>query len=346
MTIQRDATEERLAALGMPGAQVGETERISVAPHPAGEGRSMLAVTDPAEAAEAGTFVPVDSPMLESGGVFLAMLDDWPDVLRVMCAQDNVIVDLRGFPWVAFDQDDAGVACCLATAPEPGVVITSRGTYLLDWRDRRIQAVSWPVTTAAVENVTSPVGEWARESIDGWLSEEIRVRLDHGGTWSAVVATGMFARLERLSEGRAREIVTNQLAGALDDRAARPWRWVRSLSLRQLEAIESLTLAETDILHRFMDDALRAVALDDPNWCEDIREICHRRDDVECAWRLLSEVGTGRRIRSLVAQLDATGDAFFAGLRGKLALEDERLKRVAREQPDAWWARVAVGDAP
>jgi hypothetical protein len=345
MTSHPDKSLDRLAALGLPGAVMGELEQIIIASHPAGDGRGVQALTSPPLAAETGTFVPVDSTLLKSGGLFLAMLDDSPDLLRLMCAEDNVIVDIRGFDWVGFDDDDAGVACCLASAPEPGVVMTTRGSYLIDWPARRIRSVTWPLATTVAEKVTSPIREWVSECEDTWLRQQILTRLATGGMWAEIVSTGMFARLEQWSKTRVREIVAKQLSGHADPQVARPWRWVRSLPHDQLDAVEGLALAEIDLLQRTMDESLRMVEPGDSDWLEDLREICHRRDDVECVWRLLSEVKAAHRVKSLLTNVDATGDAFVAGISGLVILDDERLTRVAQGQPSAWWARMAVRPA-
>jgi len=334
---------ERLTELGMPGAALLEpAEPIMVAPHPAGEGRAARAPEDPSSAIARGTFVPVASAALEAGGVLLAMLDEWPEVLRFTCFQGSAIVDLRGFPWVAFDTEDPGIACCLASDPKGSLVITTGEAYFVDWPGRVIERVSWPLVLNAPPDLSVGVAlEWARDSADDWLHDEIHSRLDGGGTWEIAVTAGMFARLQRLTPARAREIASAQLRGEVDEAAARPWRWVRRLSAMELTALEGLSLAEIDILHRSLADLRRTLAAEDPIWRDDVRELCHRRDDVECVWRLLNEAGAGRRVRMLLASLDIAADALVAGLRGECQLDDERLRRVGAEQPDAWWGRMA-----
>lgn len=194
------------------------------------------------------------------------------------------------------------------------------------------------------EPLESPLRAWGHTCHDSWLRGEIDARLRQGDSWSHAVAVGLYARL--LEEPRPRG-EHRSLAELLDDpRIRAPREWGRDLSLGWQAHLEGRGVEEAHALRRRLETLEECPEPEEEAWDRELLDACHVRDDLESVWTLLVQAGSGARLEAALAGIDWQGARLLAAVDPPPVLPDERLRRVGRGLPDAWWARVSTGPHP
>lgn len=173
---------------------------------------------------------------------------------------------------------------------------------------------------------------------DPWLREAMAKRAAES-TWGRVVAAGMFLRFgaDRLSRDEVRQATEAILRGESPSVFQQALAWLESLGTEELDTIEDLASGEVLALHDWVttfDCDFSEQAL------EDLRELCHRRDDVEAVRLMLKRRGRDG-LDHLLADLDRDAFVVTVALPPGL-LRDERLERVAVTDWQAWWVRAVL----
>jgi hypothetical protein len=104
--------------------------------------------------------------------------------------------------------------------------------------------------------------------------------------------------------------------------------------------VEELALAEVDGLHSDVEAFVVAVDSGAEGWEEMWRDLCGRRDDLECVLLLLDESGQSARLRGALASLDRDGDLARLTIPAQTEVADERMWRASRKTPGSWWGAL------
>jgi hypothetical protein len=235
--------------------------------------------------------------------------------------------------------DAESLPSVIVRAGEAGLAIGATGQAL------ELVELLKPIELTSLERLEPAVMEWARELNDPWLVDQVEGRAHAHNSWSRIVAAGMLARLPLpATKGNARAWVENFTAGRLDAVLAEPRRWVRALNEQQTRSIERQSIAEVDALYDAVESVASEVDSNAPHWTVEWRELCHRRDDVECVLVLLDEVGKAVKLRHSLLGLDKEGDLLRLSVPSGSLKGDERARRAALRNPSAWWGElVALG---
>lgn len=172
--------------------------------------------------------------------------------------------------------------------------------------------------------IVSPVAEWLSWSgdMDPWLATAVREWLVGNGPFLHLVATGLYGRLNRVSDPR-------------------PAAWAIGLNEDQWEYAEHL--AHVRVWHLI--DRLKCLEMcytpTESAWLEELLyEVLHGRDDVEGIRWLLRHSRPTPELDELICFLDEAADTFVRSMPLLPQFHgDERLRRVAIGSPWAWWAR-------
>ena len=105
---------------------------------------------------------------------------------------------------------------------------------------------------------------------------------------------------------------------------------------------EAHALAEASALVLDVEDAIADVDARVEGWDDTVRELAHRRDDLEGVLLLLDGAGAGTAIRSSLAAVDHEGQVLRLAIEPDILDNDERLRRAGLKDPDAWWAAHAA----
>jgi hypothetical protein len=233
--------------------------------------------------------------------------------------------------------DTSSVPNIVARAGSTGIVVSATDAGL------NLAPLVKPIEVPALERLDPPVMEWTRHFNDPWLVDLVVARCHAQNSWSRLVAAGMLARLTTPSSGDdARAWVQAFISGKVDEGLAAPRRWIRSLSDRQVRTAEQLSLAEVDALHEAVDAVASDVDQNVAHWADEWRELCHRRDDVECVVVLLDEAGGMTHLREALTSLDREGDLLRLSVPPEIRGGDERMRRVALKNPGCWWGEPST----
>ena len=74
------------------------------------------------------------------------------------------------------------------------------------------------------------------------------------------------------------------------------------------------------------------------------KDLCSRRDDLECVLLLLDESGHSARLRSALMGLDRDGDLVRLSVPLEPQLASERMWRASRKTPGSWWSALPAGN--
>lgn len=332
--------EAQLREWGLDSAQLGPADAVewpsSRAALGLAPGRWPSVVVEPARLTalvdqrfEGARFVPAAVPALDECGACVELLESWPGIAKFMAAAGTGI-EVRGAGLsphgLITDRDDPGTVFMDLAATGPVVVVTG-GAGVACWLDNdRIvfRAVLFPVIVPPMGAVEAPLLRWCDSLSDQWLASEIRARARAGHGWQTVVAVGLLDRL--LPPGM--EVTGQEI-----------YRWVTELDASTREIIEEIAVADAESMAGALLDIELEPAPDDPAWQEQVLAACHRRDDLEGVRRILQEAGAGLGLNAALEEIDEQGLSLRFALPW-FSLDDERLRRVAARDVEAWWAQV------
>jgi hypothetical protein len=332
--------EELLAALGLAGYELGETESVAWPVPAVGEARG-LDVQELRSAVLANLrVVPISAGLLGSVGLFgFASADASGLVKLVAKGPVSVRVEPSGEAWTFQRPEEPNVAWVDASRSGPFLVETGSGRLLCSVERGQLvlQAVTSRTDLAPLADISEPADGWMRASRDGWLAGETARTLRTRGPWSVCVAAGRHARLaDDAAYGEPGALVEAQIRGESVSGFAAPRRWVRSLAAEQVSTMGRLALAEVDRLRGIASELERADPETDA-WAEDWRRLCHSRDDLEGVRVLLAERGASGDLDAQVAALDRAGRSLRMSAPLARLGRDERSRRARLADPDAWW---------
>ncbi len=319
-----------------------------------------LAAQGPAEVAQGLQAAPE-----AVAGVLAAVLDDprpSPHPTQLPRSWLHAFRDARYDAVVALGADD-GLALASTSRALPGI-LERKGTIAVDLRFFQGPAVLRPTGLDAALIVRAAPGTnrllefvlleqpdpdapralpapdvvaWIGD--DAWLTASVAERLRAGTPIEVAQAVGDVWRLRRRSPEATREHLAALLAGRPVAAFDPPRAWAGALPAEDRDRLERRGLAAVDLLETQLDDALDEADVDDPAWQRRLLALCHRRDALEGLLLVLQGAGGGAALATALAALDDRGQAVFGGLRDWPApADDERLRRAAELDPDAWWA--------
>ena len=334
---------ERLAASMGARESIGEASTLPWPVEEVGEGRgARLALTLAVLVANgfAGeTFARVALDVVDRTGGRLEVLPSRPGIVKLVAPGSEAVdiaCDHSATGAFELDPDDAGTAYFDAVALRQ-CIVRQGGMAFLFTADAATFSVA-PIYQSARETEAPPFGTWLAGHSDAWLIREVTMRAASGSIWDVAVAVGIFARLfEPDDAGQCRQLGERLRTGSAADVLTAPRRWARALDDAGCDMLEAQTADEVRALRRGVTDLLERVNPDDRAWVDALVAICHRRDDLEAVRLLLFEARGTDVLRFPLGTVDDDATTLFPAL-PKLALTDERLRRVRSVDPDAWWA--------
>ncbi|HTU99842.1 MAG TPA: hypothetical protein VMF13_04845 [Luteitalea sp.] len=342
---------DTLGSLGIPGLAAAETSRLTWA----ASGESQALGAAPAALAFATlaasgfvdvVFASVAMPVL--GRLDAAVSASTTRVMRVAAPRGHGVhvhlpSDVR-MDDVAYvpDEDPGTVYIDLAAAPT--VLVRAGGDAVVLQADESgvaVTGVAPRLDALASLDVPPPVATWLATSRDSWLVEQVTPLVDAADPWSSVVAAGMLTRLTTPSSAdEARAWLDAARRGTAEATVAGPRQWARGLTAVDVERLQAQVIADAAALCLDVEDATDDVDARADGWDDLVREVAHRRDDLEGVLLLLDAAGADAPVRSALAVVDREGAVLRLAVGGAVPHDDERLRRVWLKDPDAWWAHA------
>jgi hypothetical protein len=351
--VSKSAMRDELDRLGLEGYDLGETVVLSLPSSEASHalGRDDVAILGFATMLATGfvdvPFASVAHPVLR--GVELGITGSPGRVVRVSAPLGKPLEihslkgELQEGKNIYRPSDDSETAY-IDTTETPDLLIRAGSAtiaLIVGSNALEVTSVDKPIQMVAPAHLEPSVMEWITGSNDSWLSKEVAAKVGAHNSWSRVVAAGMVARLaEPSSAEEARAWVHGLVAGTVDERLAAPRRWARHLSPHETRTVEELALAEVEAMHSEVEAFSTAVDNSAGGWKEVWRDLCHRRDDLECVLVLLDEPGQGTRLRRALTDLDREGDLVRLSVPAQAEFADERMWRTSRKTPGSWWGAL------
>ena len=240
--------------------------------------------------------------------------------------------------------------------PEVVDLILSRGPFLIESEllveqvgseGRRVLRVQRLGSRSLTEELVlqPPFQEWLDTCTDAWMRDEVAGRATRPDAWQQVAAVGLLTRLRE----DARAASTEAGPPSMRPEALAVRQWFRALDPELWKDVELLLKAELTLLEADLDDLRSDMEPTDPHWLRHLGRFLAGRDDVEGvrvllldAWRVHSarsfEPTAERPALALVSEFDQAARPFIRMLPRLPPTDDERLRRVRRHDPAAWWA--------
>ncbi len=274
-----------------------------------------------------GRFCETRSELLDQVGLTLGVLDAEPALLKLTSIDGEPleVIATQSAPIAVQDRDDPGTVFVDARGPGCAVLLASRGAGVLvadagaGWTQ-----VFLPIPERPALPIESPVLELCRAQGSAPLEERIASILKRPDPIAHAVAVGAFKRLAALP-AEPIELLQSVLRGETNGPLAMPHRWFRALDPAQRSEIERIACERATTLRAALSE--HAPTHDD----------AIAREDLEGLRALLVESGTGARLCALIAAVDRLG---LPHARSRRTPADDRLRRAAMLDRDAWWLRL------
>ncbi len=183
------------------------------------------------------------------------------------------------------------------------------------------------------------VAHWLSADAPDWLRAVVEARLASGDQYRIATAAGL--ALTHDDHAGSHAWLVQLLSGTpLEVRSVDAWwehvpttaaEWTRALAVAEALALREQVLA------------LRAdLLVDDADWSAGLLSVCHARDALEGARRLLLRRDLAATLEPVVALLDKAGLTLVADVSPSFAIADEWLWSTRTRDPAAWWASCAV----
>jgi hypothetical protein len=337
----------------LPGLVVSETDRLSWAV----SGESHAKGVVPAAALAFSTLAAsgfVDVPFAVVSAQALGRLDaavsaPGTHVMRLSAPRGHAMHVRVPDGWRAEDvsyvpeEDPGTVYVDLAAVP---AVLVRGGTDVVvlhaDQRGVVVTGVARSVESMAPLEQPPALGAWLAACDDAWLVEQVAPLSTAGDPWTAAVAAGMLGRLTTPgSPTQARAWLDAARRGEVSESIRGPRRWAAALSSSDVARLEAQAVADAAALALDVEEAVTDVDARADGWEDTVRELSHRRDDLEGVLLLLDAAGAADATRAALAAVDREGLVLRLAIGNEALEHDERLRRAGLKDPDAWWAAHA-----
>jgi hypothetical protein len=340
-------TPALLDAWGVAPSALGETSPVPGAERDVGTGAKVASlalgvVTSLRAALGDVSFVETAVPAAQSIGALIAM-SEFRDVVKVtLGGGDSVRVlasgDIDERRFFVDDRDPSTV--CVFVKDGPIAVLRSDGSGVIVVATGRepdlTVVVGRPHVIQELAAIVAPLVEWCAACGDPWLVQQVGRRARMSTRWQIAVGAAMIARH---AEPGSIDTIEELLRPATAALVAR--RWFGALSAVELATIQDLGVAEIESLTDLVFDLRQSPTAYSRTWRRSVLRLCHGRDDVQGVRSLLEERGAAVELSSAIDVLDDLGEEWAAMVPAHIAIDDERLRRVASEDPCAWWGRLA-----
>ena len=293
------------------------------------------------------TAAEIDAPAAASLGVHVKLFERAPHIV-MLSAPTELPVSFESLSQdsdtgLYIDPDDPATAYADLQVARAVRVAVAEDTLVV-WIDGNSicfqVAVADRVQVDPLAEVDAPVEEWLRDCSDQWLAAQVRERLAVADPWEHIVAAGLYARLLETSPERRAGDAESVLAGSAPAEIMRPLMWAHNLEREQIDTLRRLARAEIELISQDIEALAEHGDLFKSVWRDSLLDLCHRRDDVECVWRLLP--GDDDTLAVDLAELDEQGERFIIASPVRIEIPDERLWRVRLSDPEAWWTWIAI----
>ena len=190
-----------------------------------------------------------------------------------------------------------------------------------------------------IAEVQTPLEAMLGQLEDPWLRSNILKRLAQKDLWQELAALGSVLRLRDRAPAHP-DLIPQLIQGikvALDPLDRDPRLWATKLDKAQIDTIGDLLLAELDLLTAFLDDLKRTFNPEGFLWLHQFESLLERREDVAGVHTFLVEHGTAEPTGLVINMFDHEALRFVRSFPVEIAPSSERLARVRRLDPTAWW---------
>jgi hypothetical protein len=332
-----------LDALGLDAAMLGERSHVEPAEDPTGWG----GVTGPVLAGllpilASLQFSPVTVPAVERAGFAVEMARHQNRRVIALTETSEGALAVQGTGDTAGRFEVSGTTAYLTPdADESYVVLNAAGQGLLIENSGLTYT---HITVPRIETLaplSCQATSWLTTHDPAWLHELVASQTETGDPLLAAAAAGACMRLTEFGDTEA---LSHLLRGEVHEPSIQPQLWFESLPGDTRRLVESLAVAQVELLAGRIDGLARQLQLTDEGWCETWRGVLLGRDDLESVRVLLHASGCGTHLAQDLRAFDTMADRFAASLPRQVRFVDERLFCVALRDPSAWWARDC--DAP
>jgi hypothetical protein len=345
-------SSQRLAELGVHGYEPGDVVELTLPTDQAGEARSLVAGLVAVYLASPFSAVPDLSHLPDRVGIHLELGSGRPSLVRLATTEPDDtlrVLPAHGGPVpeaaLYVPPDEPGVlAIDLSRFPQV-TVMSERGGVSVRLSGQRLTVQEIRFRIEPLATVTAPLGTWLELVTDQWLVDEAALLATRQNSWTTVVTAGLIARHVDAARGESAEAAWGRfLRGEADPLLAAPRRWARGLGGPEKRTISDLALAETDVLHRELEDVGASVHEGLEGWEAQWRRLCARRDDLESVRLVLHEANADEALSDALLDVDRAGEALRLSVPWSAAVADERAHRVGLLNPFAWWGTYAAGE--
>lgn len=286
----------------------------------------------------------VPAPEVRSIGFRLELAASEPRLVKIVDESGSTLEPRGAGDGFAADRSDPA-AGYLLLLDHPVAFIRDDGSGMVllpgDEGFRVHTVLPEALTVPRLVEIPAPETPWVDEEDDAWLAEAVSARARIGSAWGILVAAGMAVRLYDLRGAKARRSVGELLAGRMDERFARPLRWMAHLTEDQLTTAEDVAGGEVDRIGYEIDELEEELEPSESWWQERLQALCHARDDLEGVLVLLAQVRRGDGLRPILRGIDRRADLLVSSIPRFSFPQDERLRRVRLGAADSWWSRLA-----
>lgn len=192
---------------------------------------------------------------------------------------------------------------------------------------------------APAVDVRALVGTWA---VAPWLLAEAEQLAAADWSFARAAAVGLLARLWTPVSPAARNDLLRRLREGDGGPSRAACRWFAALEPATRATVARSARSEVDALTERLPE-LSALAPAEPDEAEALGlSWLRRRDDLESVFFLLKRAGEEHRLAGELAALDARAAKFRSYWALLEPVDDERLRAVSWQEPDAWWGQLAL----
>ncbi|ATB32747.1 hypothetical protein [Melittangium boletus] len=178
--------------------------------------------------------------------------------------------------------------------------------------------------------------------VQNWLLAEAEQMASAAWPLRRLCAAGLVARLWSPKDSRKlQESLTHALNPSWGPKKATV-DWFRALDQGVRHQAESSAMEEADELGQQFPALQAHVLLNPESATSHCLQWLLNRDDLECALFLLRCTETGESLEGKLAELDRHASEFESLWAMLDVSENERLRAVAWQEPEAWWGQLAL----
>jgi hypothetical protein len=198
-----------------------------------------------------------------------------------------------------------------------------------------------PEELATFQSAPDRIADWLRGCPDEWLVKAVERMLASPQPWSLAIAVGLIiARREPDSPKAARAFVERVRAGLVSLPSRAPREWARDLPTSVVRRFSDDAANQLQALVALLDHLSSTFDTEDEEWRGKWQQSCFLRDDLAVVRVLLRQFATPEALDRELDRVDREGRTLRLDVPARASPSNERLRRAALTDPDAWWGSL------